>query len=194
MKICPYLEWRIFSGVVLLESRGYHGCSGYMVAFRELLFPIYFDSQCGVGGYPHVLSRRDEGGKTSTNNIMYSYCVKLPSDLNLTAHFSVLSIILCFTVHLSILSISLIYWYLRKKSTVRRQASHSTIHSVTMTRRGRGPKRRALDKVTDKVVTEALLGNGRTTKSICDHSYKGVPLPCRNTMVSADIAVTDFMI
>ena len=162
--------------------------------FGELLFPLYFDFHCGVGGYPHVLSRRDEGGKTSTNIIMYFYCVKLLSDLNPTAHFSSLSIILCFTVHISILSISLIFLYLRKKSTVHRQASHSTINSITMTRRGRGPKRRALDKITDKVVTEALLGTGRTTKGICDHSYKGVPLPGEDTVVSADIAETDLMI
>ena len=160
----------------------------------EWLFPIdtYFD--CGVGGYPHVLSRRDEGGKTSTNIIMYFYCVKLLSNLNLTTHFSGLSIFPCCTVHFSILSISLIYWYLRKRSTVHSQASHSTSNSSTMTRRGRGPKRRALDKITDKVVTEALLGNGRTTKGICDHSYKGVPLPGEDTVVSADIPETDLML
>ena len=62
-----------------------------------------------------------------------------------------------------------------------------------MARRGRGPKRRALDKITDKVVTEALLGNGRTTKGICDHSYKGVPLPGEDIVVNADTAVTDLV-
>ena len=182
MKYYKYLEWRISRTV---ED-----------VFRGLLFPIYLESYCGVGGYPHVLSRRDEGGEKSTNNIiMYSYCVKLLSDLNLTAHFSGLAIIICLTVHFSILSISLIFLYLRKKSTVHsRQASHSTIHGVTMTRRGRGPKRRALDRVTDKLVTEALLGNSRTTKGIYDHSYKGVPLPGEYTVVSADITETDLMI
>ena len=136
----------------------------------------------------------DEGGKISTNNIMYLYCVETPSDLNNSAHFSGLSIAIYFTVHFSILFISLIILHLRKKSTLHHQASHSTTHSVAMTRRGRGPKRRALDKVTGKVVTEALLGNCRTTKGICDHSSKTVPLPCENTMVSADIVVTDLMI
>lgn len=142
-----------------------------------------------------MLSRRDEGGKLSTNNIMYSCCVKLLSDLNHTAHFSGLSIFICLTVHFSILFITLIYLYLRKKSTVHsRQASHSTIQSVTMTRRGRGPKRRAHDRVTDKLVTEALLGDSRATKGVYDHSYQKIPLPGEDPVVSADMAVTDFMI
>ena len=63
-----------------------------------------------------------------------------------------------------------------------------------MTRRGRGPKRRVLDKIAGKAVTEALLGSDRTTKGICDHSYKGVPLPGESVIFSADVAETDLMI
>ena len=136
----------------------------------------------------------NEGGKISTNNIMYLYCVEHPSDLNTSARFSGPSIAISFTIHFSILFIGLIILHLRKNSTLHRQASHSTTHSITMTRRGRGPKRRALDRVTDKVVTEALLGKVRTTKGLCDHSSKTVPLPCEITMVSAEIAVTDLII
>lgn len=167
------------------------GCPGCIVFWVGCSF---LTTHCGVGGYPHVLSRRDEGGKISTNIIMYFYCIKPFSDLNPTPHISGVSIILCITVHFCILFISFIFLYLRKKSTLHRQAPHSTIHSITMTRRGRGPKRRALDKVTGKVVTEALLGNGRTTKGIYDHSSKTVPLPCENTVISADIVETDLMI
>ena len=46
----------------------------------------------------------------------------------------------------------------------------------------------------DKIVTEALLGNGRTTKGIHTHSYKGVPLPGEDSVVNTDIAGTDLMI
>lgn len=63
-----------------------------------------------------------------------------------------------------------------------------------MTRRGRGPKRRALEKITDKTVTEALLGNCRTTKCRYAHPWKEVPLEGENAAVGADIAETDLMI
>ena len=59
-----------------------------------------------------------------------------------------------------------------------------------MTRRGRGPKRRALDKTTDKTVPDALLRHfGRYVQ----HS-KEVPLEGENAVVGADIAETDLTI
>lgn len=64
---------------------------------------------------------------------------------------------------------------------------YCTIHSIKMARRGRGPKRRALAKITDKAVPETLL---RHFGRFVQHS-KEVPLEGENAVVGADIAETN---
>lgn len=80
--------------------------------------------------------------------------------------------------------------HLQKKISVHHQGNCYIIHSITMTRRGRGPKRRAIDKAANKTVPEALL---RHFGRYVDHC-KEAPLEGENAAVGANIAETDLTI